>query len=123
MKKGKLIVISGPSGSGKTTVCDRLLKLYPKLERSISFTTRDPRRGEKDGKDYFFVSKAEFNNRIDSKMFLEYAKVFDHYYGTDKNWVTEKINKGGKILLCIDVQGAEQIKCNFPDAILNFYCF
>lgn len=120
MKKGRLIVISGPSGSGKTTICEKLLKALPDMEYSISFTTRKPRRGEKDGKDYFFVSDEEFQKRIKENLFLEYAQVFGNYYGTSKNWVLEKLNAGRDILLSLDVQGAARIKKNFPDAVLIF---
>lgn len=120
MGKGRLIVISGPSGSGKTTICNRLLKLLPNMEYSISFTTRAPRHGEKNGRDYFFISKEEFQRHIKNGSFLEYAQVFDNYYGTNKDWVTERINQEKDILLSIDVQGAAQIKKNFPKAILIF---
>lgn len=120
MKQGRLIVISGPSGSGKTTICNSLLKLLPNLEYSVSFTARTPRRGEKDGQDYFFISKEEFQNKIKNGGFLEYAKVFDNYYGTGRDWVTEKIGQGKDILLSIDVQGAAQIRKSFPNAILIF---
>lgn len=120
MKKGRLIVISGPSGSGKTTICNRLLKAVPNIEYSISFTTRESRKSEKDGKDYFFVSNDEFQKRVKDGLFLEYARVFDNYYGTSKNWVLEKLESGKDILLSIDVQGAGKIKKNFPDAILIF---
>lgn len=115
--KPKLIVISGPSGSGKTTVCDRLLEEMPDLLYSISFTTRAPRKGEKDGEDYFFVSKDEFEKRIQENKFLEYANVFDNYYGTDKEWV---LTKDKNVLLAIDVQGASQIKKNHKEAVLIF---
>ena len=117
MLKSKLIVISGPSGSGKTTVCDRLLGVMPDLLYSVSFTTRTPRKGEKDGKDYFFISKDEFQKRIQENKFLEYANVFDNYYGTDKEWV---LTKDKNVLLGIDVQGAEQIKKNYVNAVLIF---
>lgn len=119
-REGRLIVISGPSGSGKTTICNRLLKLLPNLEYSISYTTRAPRKGERDGKDYFFISKEEFQRRIKEGSFLEYAKVFDNFYGTGKDFVLEKLRQGKDVLLCIDVQGASQIKRNFPKAILIF---
>lgn len=120
MKKGRLIVISGPSGSGKTTICQHLMKVLPNIEYSISFTTRQPRRGEKDGKDYFFVSQEEFQRRIKDSLFLEHAKVFDNYYGTSKNWILEKLSLSKDILLSIDVQGAAKIKKNFQDAVLIF---
>ena len=117
---GKLIVISGPTGSGKTTVCDRLLEEMPDLQYSISFTTRSPRKGEKEGRDYFFIEKEQFEKRIQEGKFLEYAQVFDNYYGTDKDWVNEILEQGKNVLLCIDVQGANQVKKNFEDAILIF---
>lgn len=120
MKQGRLIVISGPSGSGKTTIRDRLLKLLPGLECSISYTTRPPRHGEKDEKDYFFISKEEFQRCIKEDNFLEYAKVFDNYYGTCKSWVSDRLKEGKDILLCIDVQGAAQIKKNSDSALFIF---
>lgn len=120
MEKGRLIIISGPSGSGKTTICNRLLRLLPNMEYSVSFTTRSPRDREKNGIDYFFISKEEFQRRIKKGSFLEYARVFDNYYGTSKDWVIERIHQGKDILLSIDVQGAAQIKKNFPKAILIF---
>jgi len=120
LKKGKLVVISGPSGIGKTTICNHLLKLLPNLEYSISFTTRSPRRGEKDGRDYFFVSREEFQRRIKDNLFLEHAQVFDNFYGTSRNWVLEKLNQGKDIMLSIDVQGAAKIKKNYPESILIF---
>jgi len=117
MLKSKLIVVSGPSGSGKTTVCRGLLKKIPGLQRSISYTTRPKRPGEKNGKDYFFISRNDFENRIKENRFLEYAVVFGNYYGTDKDWVlSQKTN----ILLSIDVQGAAQIKKNYPNSVLLF---
>ena len=120
MKKGKLVVMSGPSGSGKTTIGNHLVKILPNLEYSISFTTRLPRRGEKDGRDYFFISKEEFQKRVKENLFLEYAQVFDNFYGTSKNWVLEKLNQGKDILLSIDVQGAAKIKKNYPETRLIF---
>lgn len=112
-----LIVISGPSGSGKTTVCNKLLEEIPALQYSISFTTRSPRPGEEDGRDYFFISKDQFEKRIKENKFLEYATVFGNYYGTDKEWV---LSQEKDILLSIDVQGAGQVKKNYPDAVLIF---
>ena len=117
MAQGKLIVISGPSGSGKTTICNKLLEEIPDLQYSISYTTRAPRLGEKDGKDYFFVSKDEFERRIKENKFLEYATVFGNYYGTDKDWA---LNQNKDVLLSIDVQGASQVKKNYSDAVLIF---
>ena len=120
MIKGKLIVISGPSGSGKTTISSKLLELLPDLEDSVSFTTRSPRPGEKNSRDYFFISPEEFQKRIGENKFLEYAVVFDHYYGTLRHRVLNKLEQGKNILLTIDVQGAAQIKKNYPEAVLIF---
>lgn len=117
---GRLIVISGPSGIGKTTVCNDLLKEMPCLLHSISCTTRLPRPGEHNGNDYFFLSKEEFQQRLAAGKFLEHAIVFDHYYGTDKEWIMTQLAQGKDIILNIDVQGASQIKKSYPEAILIF---
>ena len=118
--RGKLIVISGPSGSGKTTISSKLLDLLPDLEDSISFTTRRPRTGERNSRDYYFISSDEFQKGIKENKFLEYAVVFGHYYGTDNKWILDRLDRGKNILLTIDVQGAAQIKANFPQAVLVF---
>lgn len=120
MKQGRLIVISGPSGSGKTTICDNLRKILPNIESSISFTTRQSRTGEKEGRDYCFISKEEFQKRIKEDCFLEHAKVFDNYYGTSRDSIISKIDSGKDVLLSIDVQGAAQIKKSFPKTLLIF---
>lgn len=116
----RLIVVSGPSGSGKNTICDRLLLSMPQLQYSISCTTRLPRPGEKEGRDYFFLSADEFKRRIAAGRFLEYAVVFDHYYGTDKKWVDDQLAQGKDVLFNIDVQGAAQIREHFSSAVLIF---
>jgi guanylate kinase len=118
--KGTLIVISGPSGVGKTTISDKLINDLPNLSRSISATTRSPRKGEKDGVDYFFMNELEFDNRLKSGGFLEYAIVFGNKYGTPKAWMEEQRRNGTDILLEIDVQGAAQIKNQEPEAALVF---
>lgn len=119
-KKGKVIVISAPSGSGKTTICKHLLKFNPQLVFSVSYTTRLPRQGEVNGKDYFFVSEKKFIKMIKQKKFLEWAKVYNNYYGTSKQQVLKTINSGRDILLDIDVQGGKNIKKIFPDGIFIF---
>lgn len=119
-KKGKVIVISAPSGSGKTTICKHLLKFNPQLVFSVSYTTRPPRQGEVNGKDYFFVSEKKFIKMIKQKKFLEWAKVYNNYYGTSKQQVLKTINSGRDILLDIDVQGGKNIKKIFPDGIFIF---
>ncbi len=107
---GLLVVLSAPSGCGKTTIVERLLKRHSEWVRSISVTTRAPRLGEKNGEDYFFVTASEFQKMEESGELLESAKVFDHFYGTPKQFVTDRLNAGKKILLAIDVQGAKKVK-------------
>ena len=116
-----IIVISGPSGSGKTTLYKRLLKDYPdSLAFSISATTRKPRPGEKDGTDYYFISKEEFESRIANNEFVEYNKYAGNYYGTLLSEI-ERINNLGDIcLLDIEVNGARNVKKTFPSAMMVF---
>lgn len=107
--KGKLFVMSAPSGAGKTTLVRQVLKRFETLSYSVSHTTRAPRGNEKDGVDYFFVSVAEFEEKIAKSLWLEWAKVHDNYYGTSRSFVEDRLQKGESLLLDIDVQGAEQI--------------
>ena len=120
MSKGILVVISGPSGTGKGTICTRILDEMDNMEFSTSMTTRQPRDGETDGKDYFFVTKDQFEAAIDNDEFLEYAQVFGNYYGTPKQAVASKLEEGKDILLDIDVQGAMNVKRAFPDELFIF---
>jgi len=109
-RRGRLFVLSAPSGSGKTTVLSALLKRNRELVRSISATTRPPRSGERNGKDYWFLSRARFREGIARGRFLEYARVLKNWYGTPKAPI-EKITRAGKdVLLGIDIQGARQIR-------------
>lgn len=118
---GLLIVISGPSGTGKGTICKELLKRNAKsLELSVSVTTRKPRVGEIDGVNYFFKNEDEFCEMIKRNDFIEYAKVYDRYYGTPKKYVLDKIKKGISIILEIDTQGAQKIRETFKDCIFVF---
>lgn len=110
LESGLLIVLSAPSGCGKTTIVERLLKRHPDWARSVSVTTRPARLGEKNGEDYFFVTPSEFQKMEESAELLESAKVFDHCYGTPKQFVMDRLNAGKKILLAIDVQGAKKVK-------------
>ncbi|MCP3965497.1 MAG: guanylate kinase [Lentisphaerae bacterium] len=109
-RNGMLIVVSGASGTGKSTVCGKVRELLPELGFSVSCTTRNPRPGEQDGRDYYYISKDEFTSRIDRGEFVEYAEVFSNYYGTLKNEVIEKVKSGQDVFLDIDIQGALQIQ-------------
>lgn len=117
--KGKLYVISGPSGTGKGTICSRLLQ-DPRNEFSVSMTTRAPRPGEENGRDYWFVTKEEFLGNVEEGNFLEHAEVFDNYYGTPKDMVIKRLEKGRNVILDIDVQGGLQVRQAMPEAVLIF---
>lgn len=116
---GKLYVISGPSGTGKGTICAELLKDYNN-EFSVSMTTRTPRPGEEEGKHYYFVTKEVFQENIDKGNFLEHAVVFDNMYGTPKDAVIKKLERGRNVILDIDVQGGLQVKAAMPEAVMIF---
>ncbi|NLY85202.1 MAG: guanylate kinase [Tissierellia bacterium] len=120
MSKGFLLIISGPAGTGKGTVCKELLKRNKDIVFSVSATTRQPRVGEVDGVNYYFVTKEKFESMIENDEFLEYAYVHTNYYGTPKKFVLDQIEKGEIVLLEIDVQGAMQIKKNFSEAVFIF---
>ena len=119
MKKGKFIIISGPSGVGKGTICNVLLKEL-NAWYSVSMTTREIREGERDGVNYFFVSKEEFKRRIEEGKLLEYNIYNDNYYGTPKDIVLKKLEEGINVFSEIDVNGARNIKNIFPDALLIY---
>ena len=108
-KDGVMIILSSPSGAGKTTLVKKLSQ-KDKFEISISHTTRQPRPNENQDKDYYFVNDAEFTRLIKNEEFLEYAKVFNNFYGTTRTPVIDKLNKGISVLFDIDWQGADQIK-------------
>ncbi len=118
-KRGRLFVISGPSGTGKGTVCAELLKEIGN-EFSVSMTTRGPREGEVDGKDYYFVTREVFIENIEAGNFLEHASVFDNLYGTPKDMVLNRLERGRNVILDIDVQGGLQVKKAMPEAVLIF---
>ena len=107
---GMLIVVSGASGTGKSTICGQVREDMPELGFSISCTTRQPRPGEKDGIDYYYISKDDFKERIGKGNFIEHAEVFSNYYGTLKSEVIDKIENGIDVFLDIDIQGALQIQ-------------
>jgi guanylate kinase len=120
--KGNLIIISAPSGTGKTTILKKIMPRLQGLTFSVSHTTRSPRLGEEQGKDYQFVSKDAFLALRDQGGFLEWAKVHDNYYGTSKKEVTDRLNQGIDVFLDIDIQGARQVRKAAPDAISIFIC-
>lgn len=119
-KRGKLFVISAPSGTGKTTVVRKLLSENPWLIESISYTTRKPRIGEKDGSDYHFVDLKKFKKLVDEDFFAEYAEVHGEYYGTPLRPIIEIISDGKNVVLDVDVQGGMSLKSKFPEAITIF---
>ena len=118
--RGLLIVVSGASGTGKGTVCKKILADMPGLAYSISATTRLPRPGEVDGKEYYFLNRDEFNSWIADEKFLEYAEVYGNFYGTPLNKIEERLNRGEDILLEIDVQGALNVKRKCPEGVYIF---
>jgi guanylate kinase len=120
MDEGLLVVISGPSGAGKGTICAKLLLEMSYLKVSVSVTTRKPRAGEVDGISYYFIEEEEFINRINNDEFLEYAKVYGNYYGTPKEEVFKQLKAGNDIILEIDIQGALQVKKNYPMGVFIF---
>lgn len=117
---GNVFVISAPSGGGKTTLAGQILNAMPDVERSVSMTTRPPRDGERDGRDYFFVDPKTFGRVKQEKGFLEHATVFGQSYGTPRAFVDSRRRHGKDVLLLIDVQGADQVKRNLKDAIRVF---
>jgi len=120
--QGRLIVLSGPSGAGKSTVIGQVLRERPDIYFSVSFTTRSPRAGERNGVNYHFVSREEFEAMAARDEFLEYARYVDHYYGTSQKLVQEKLDAGTDVLLDIEVQGAAKVREKRPDAAFIFLC-
>ena len=118
-KKGAFIVISGPSGVGKNTIADILVDKGYGIY-SVSVTTRGIREGEKEGRDYFFVSKEEFDKNIEEGNFLEYAQYGDNYYGTLKSYVFDNLDNGTNVIAVVDIQGGVNIEKIFPEAVLIF---
>jgi len=120
MTKGKLIVISAPSGSGKTTIAKAVMAKFPTIEFSVSATTRPARKGEREGKDYFFLNRAEFERRIQREMLVEWEEIYGNLYGTLKSEVDRVLSQGRVILFDIDVKGGLSIKRHYPEALLIF---
>jgi len=119
-KKGKLFVITAPSGTGKTTIIDIIRKKVEGIGYSVSHTTRPPRRGEVNGVHYCFVAREDFEKMIEAHEFVEWAIVYDHLYGTPVSSVESTLSSGKDLLLDLDIQGAQEIKKQFPEATLIF---
>jgi len=118
--QGMLILLSGPSGSGKGTVCSHLINTFRGIRLSVSATTRQPRPGEVHGRDYYFMSREEFEKLTGEGGFLEWAPIYGYFYGTPAGPVREALSRGEDVILEIDVQGGLQVKEHFPDAVLIF---
>lgn len=119
-KKGNIIIVSAPSGAGKTSICNKIIEKDSNTVYSVSYTTRKPRKGEKEGVEYFFTTVANFKKMIKAKKFVEWAKVHDNYYGTPKSFIDKTVKTGKNILLDIDVQGGVNIKKYYPQACMIF---
>lgn len=117
---GILVVVSGFSGAGKGTLMKALLERYDSYALSVSATTRSPRTGETDGKEYFFVEEERFLEMIDREELIEYARYVNHYYGTPKEYVMKQMAEGKDVVLEIEIQGALKVKEKFPDTLLLF---
>jgi guanylate kinase len=120
MRKGILIVVSGFSGAGKGTLMKKLVQEYDNYALSISATTRAPRAGEENGREYFFLKREEFEQKIDEDGLIEYACYCDNYYGTPRAYVEEQLAVGKDVILEIEIQGALKIRKQYPDALLLF---
>lgn len=120
MSKGILVVVSGFSGAGKGTVMKRLLEKYKDYALSVSATTRTPREGEVDGREYFFRTKEEFEKLIEEDALIEYAQYVGNYYGTPRSYVEEQLSQGKNVILEIEIQGAMKVKEKIPEALLVF---
>ena len=117
---GRLFIVSAPSGAGKTTLCNALRSHFQQLYYSISYTTREVRKGERQAMDYYFISKAEFEQGIRQNRWAEWANVHGNYYGTCARWINQSLKAGKNILLDIDVQGMRQLLTQFPEAVTIF---
>lgn len=115
-----MVVVSAPSGAGKTSICRKLLKQHKKVKMSVSATTRPKAKGERQGRDYFFMENEEFETKIGQDWFVEWAKVYDHYYGTPRSQVQKILSKDEVVLLDVDVQGGRAIMKAFPESVTIF---
>lgn len=120
IKTGRIVIISSPSGGGKTSICHRLLNDNKDWKFSVSYTTRSKRPGEKEGREYYFVNKDEFNSLKNDNYFAEYFKVHLYHYGTPRKPLEDVLNNGGVVLLDVDVQGAKHLKKEFDEALTIF---
>lgn len=119
-KKGILVVVSGPSGAGKGTICEEYIKTHDNCSLSISATTRQPRPGEIDGVNYYFISENDFKERVKNDGFLEHAVFCNNMYGTPKDAVLKMIESGKDVILEIEVQGAMQVRSHYPEGVFVF---
>jgi len=120
-RKGKIVVLSAASGAGKSTILSALRKKMPQLVYSVSATTRSPRDGEKDGVDYFFMSKEDFLAKIDDNGFVEWAQVHENYYGTPRDFIEKNLNAGKIVVMDIDVQGRMILNDQYPKNIVAIF--
>lgn len=120
-RRGLMLVISSPSGAGKTTLSRMLLDRHKDMCLSVSATTRAPRPNEEDGIHYHFVDREEFQNKIDNREFLEWARVFDHYYGTPREAVVERLSAGFDVIFDVDWQGADAIHDQMPHDVVSIF--
>ena len=120
-RRGLCFILSSPSGAGKTTISRKMLEMDKGLTMSISYTTREPRPGEVDGKDYFFVGKDKFREMVNNNEFLEHAEVFGKFYGTPKDFVEEKLSKGIDVIFDIDWQGTQQVSKKIKGDIVSVF--
>ena len=120
MDRGILLIVSGLSGAGKGTICKRLLEKYPDYTLSVSVTDRAPRPGETHGKEYFFLTTEEIEEKIRKDELLEHARYVDHYYGTPRDWVETQMESGKNVILEIELQGAFQVREKMPEVVLIF---
>ncbi|MFO0773515.1 MAG: guanylate kinase [Nitrospiraceae bacterium] len=116
-RRGLLYIVSAPSGTGKTTLCKQIVASVPGVWHSVSYTTRQPRPGEEHGREYFFTDQAAFQGMIDRQEFVEWARVYDQYYGTPRKPIVDSLDQGIDVLLEIDTQGAAQIRKKFDDTV------
>lgn len=120
MSKGLFIVVSAPSGAGKSTICQGLLKACPEMKFSVSYTSRSPRPNETDGKDYYFISRDEFREKIKRREFIEWVESFGHLYGTSRKFIEDCVSNGTDLLLDIEPRGAKKIKKELKGGIYVF---